>query len=124
MLLVGDFNHPQIDWTNKVHHANLHYPAMKFLEFTWDAYLYQNVQEPTRVCMGQQSNILDLFMTNSEEMVNDLMISSPLGSSDHCSLLFNLNSIPPMKPTDKAPTTDNYYKGNHGIVSFGWRINQ
>ncbi len=121
LLLMGDFNHPQIDWTNKVCLENLQHPAMKFLECTQDAYLYQHVQEPTRVRMGQQSNILDLVLTNSEEMVDDLLISAPLGSSDHCSLFFNINSRPPAK-SNQAPTTYNYYKGNYDEIRMGLNI--
>ena len=112
VLLLGDFNHPQIDWENETCRENLHHPAMQFLECTQDAFLFQHVQKPTRHRMGQQSNILDLIFTNEESLVEDLDYGAPLGNSDHCSITFNINVTHTFKHS-KSLTSFNYYKGDY-----------
>ena len=39
---------------------------------------------------GQRSNTLDLIITNQEEMLDYIAISSPVGKSDHMALDFRL----------------------------------
>ncbi|KAK6020799.1 hypothetical protein OSTOST_13540, partial [Ostertagia ostertagi] len=48
--------------------------------------LYQVVSEGTH-----GSNILDLVLTNNKEVVKDVVIRAPIGSSDHASVLFKLD---------------------------------
>ena len=84
ILLLGDFNFPQIDWKtwtapseNVMDHNNI------FIETTQDHYLYKHIDKPTRGRINQQSNTLDLIFTNEEDMVLDIENWSPLGKSDH-----------------------------------------
>ena len=56
-----------------------------FLKVLQDNFLKQVVTEPTR---GE--NILDLVLTNNENMINEVEVGSQLGSSDHREIRFNL----------------------------------
>ena len=48
LLIVGDFNVPQIDWKNNFCGAPGTHYAHKFLATFQDALLFQHVLEPTR----------------------------------------------------------------------------
>ena len=44
--------------------------------------------QPTHKRGDQQANILDLILTNEDNMIEDLRHEAPLGKSHHCSLVF------------------------------------
>ena len=48
-----------------------------------DAFLLQHVKEPTRLRHGQQPSLVDLLLTNRDDMVTDIQVLSGLGKSDH-----------------------------------------
>jgi len=78
---------PNIDW-------DLEQPigsdkdTAKFLESVKGNFMFQHVTEPTRGRVGQTSNLLDLVMSNVEDMVQELTMEAPLGMSDHSVLTF------------------------------------
>lgn len=80
VLICGDFNHRTIDW-ERLHSQD---EGRKFLDLTLDCFLVQHVKEPTR---GE--NILDLVLTSNENMVNNLVVSEPFGTSDHNIVTFD-----------------------------------
>ena len=43
----------------------------------------QHVKYPTRARLGNENGLLDLIITNEEEMMEDLSYTSTLGKSDH-----------------------------------------
>lgn len=90
VLLLGDFNHPDIKWDNggTLHNANN--VTNDFLDAVNDAYLYQHIEFPTRYRENETSNILDLVFTNEESMVEESKANTPLGSSDHAVITFRL----------------------------------
>ena len=49
------------------------------------------MQNYTRFRVNQQPSVLDLIMSNEEDMVVDLEFLSPLGASDHKVLTFQFN---------------------------------
>ena len=62
---MGDFNHGHIQW--------------KSLESTisiQDSFLTQHVLEPTR-----GDNVLDIFLSSQNELVDNVKIHEPLGNS-------------------------------------------
>jgi hypothetical protein len=85
VVITGDFNMRTIDWTNWKATNQL---ERDFLIACTDAYLCQNVLEPTRGRQGQQPSLLDLILTTADDSVHDIKYHSPLGASDHASLLF------------------------------------
>ena len=104
LLIAGDFNAPEVDWTAEVPRAPTGHWTHEFLEILRDHYLFQHVLTPTRYRPGQMPNILDLVLTNEEGMICNLNSHPPLGSSDHVVLTFTLRcyvadvSAPTLKP--------------------------
>ena len=90
ILLLGDFNHPDIIWYNGGTLNKTNKTANDFLDAVNDAYLYQHVEFPTRYRENETSNTLDLVLTNEESMVEDPKADTPLGSSDHIIITFRL----------------------------------
>ena len=88
LLIAGDFNYRNIDWTNE--YAPKGQQHQDFIETLQDCYLFQHVTEPTRYRDGESSNILDLILSNEEGMVNDLTYHPPIGESDHVCLRFSV----------------------------------
>ena len=55
----------------------------KFIETLDNCFLHQHILLPTR-CRGNTTpHILDLVLSNEEEMLSEIKHLSPLGSSDH-----------------------------------------
>ena len=89
ILIIGDFNYPEIDWEN--YNSRGDKTEYKFVDTVQDCFLFQHINKPTRWKGTQKPNILDLILTNEEQMVNNIEYSSPLGKSDHCMLSFDFN---------------------------------
>ncbi|GAB0176939.1 mitochondrial enolase superfamily member 1 [Grus japonensis] len=75
LVLMGDFNHPDICWRDN---AAEHKQSRKFLECVDDNFLLQVTEEPTR-----RGAMLDLILTNKEGLVGDVKLKGSLGCSDH-----------------------------------------
>ncbi|CAM2100783.1 unnamed protein product [Caretta caretta] len=70
LVLMGDFNHPDICWESN---TAVHRQSRKFFESVGDSFLLQVLEEPTR---GRA--LLDLLLTNQEATVDE-----NLRGSDH-----------------------------------------
>jgi hypothetical protein len=100
LLVVGDFNFPEIDWetwTSSV--ADTHISAM-FIDCLQDNYLFQHTNIDTRHRIGQRSNLLDLIITNAESMITEVRGGSPLGKSDHVVLNFSMDCYAEVSQAD------------------------
>ena len=82
----------QIDWT--VNSCSNHCSQL-FLDTVQDKYLFQHVETPTRIVQNSSSNVLDLIMTNEEEMIDSINTLPALGQSDHMCLWFNFKCYCP-----------------------------
>ena len=80
-LIMGDFNHPDIRW-NSLDSSN---ESAKFLLLVQNCFLTQHVLEPTR-----GDNVLDLILSSNKELVDNVTVVEPLGTSDHSQIHFNL----------------------------------
>ena len=89
-LIVGDFNMKEIDWTNETTPASENHISSLFLETVRDSFLFQQVSKPTRMREHENDSLLDLILTNEENMVEDLQYLPPSRKSDHLVLDFNL----------------------------------
>lgn len=110
LLLMGDFNLPNINWTTESCSGNENNIDHKFLETVKDNFLFQHIDKPTRWRGTDTPHILDLIMTNEENMISDLEYQSPIGKSDHCLLKFTYNCYTLLKKNRKA--TKLYSKAN------------
>ena len=91
VMITGDFNYSDINWTNWCLSDSLHSPSQHFIETLQDCYLFQHVTEPTRFRTGHSPHILDLILTHEEGMISELQHLLGLWKSDHICLVFNLN---------------------------------
>ncbi|GAB0182786.1 hypothetical protein GRJ2_000743900 [Grus japonensis] len=75
LVLMGDFNHPDICWRDNAAERK---QSRKFLECVNDNFLFQVIEKPTR-----RGAVLDLILTNKEGLVGDVKLKGSLGCSDH-----------------------------------------
>ena len=107
----GDFNLADIDWDAEctkpypMHGAQCH----QLLTITKDTFLEQVVTEPTRVTESN-SNILDLFFTNNETLVNQVHVIPGIG--DH-EAVFIESSLRPMKKVTSPRKIFQYHKADY-----------
>ena len=111
ILVVGDFNYSDINWNNWSTGKD---NSELFLECLRDCFWFQHVQEFTRYRHNQQPSILDLIITNEEDMVLGLEFLSPLGASDHKVLTFKFQCY--CSYTNTSSTHYNYYKGDYELI--------
>ncbi|RMC21781.1 hypothetical protein DUI87_02650 [Hirundo rustica rustica] len=82
LVLVGDFNLPDICWELNTAEKR---QSRKFLECVEDNFLSQLVGEPTR---GR--TMLDLLFVNRDGLVGDVVVGGRLGQSDHEIIEFSI----------------------------------
>ncbi|XP_065438446.1 uncharacterized protein LOC135981058 [Chrysemys picta bellii] len=75
LVVMGDFNYTDICWENNTAGHRL---SNKFLDCIGDNFLFQKVEKATR---GEA--VLDLILTNREELVENVKVEGSLGESDH-----------------------------------------
>ncbi|GAB0186934.1 hypothetical protein GRJ2_001158700 [Grus japonensis] len=97
LVLIGDFNYPNICWRdNTVGHKQ----SRRFLECIDDNFLLQVTEEPTR-----RGATLDLILTNKEGLVRNVKLRGNLGCSDHEMVEFRiLRAV--RRALSKLPTLD------------------
>jgi len=90
LLLVGDFNFRNINWTNWSVEGTTrtNTPAHNLLKCLRDNYLTQHTHDPTRARGTQTPSLLDLVISN-EDFIDYVYTMSPLGKSDHSVLKFS-----------------------------------
>ena len=81
-LVMGDFNMPGINWETFSSPPEF----TSFRDLCLDHYFFQHVKEPTR-----HSNILDLVLSNDENLISNIETQAPLSNSDHQTIMFELN---------------------------------
>ena len=89
--MVGDFNYGHINWENLSSQNNT---EKNFIDKLQDNYLSQMVTVPTRKRGSDRSTMLDLIITKQPDKITDIDIRSPLGSSDHATIYFNIITEP------------------------------
>ena len=82
-IIIGDFNHGNIKWDTL---QSTGVEDQKLLCLVQDNFLTQHVLEPTRA-----TRILDIVLSSQNELVDNVEIKEPLGSSDHNQMHFNIN---------------------------------
>ena len=115
VLIVGDFNHPNIQWTPapviSTNHISDNHPEVQFVDMINDSLLQQHISEPTRDRDGQTPTIDDLIFTSDPDIIDDIQHLPHLGASDHQCLKFNIHcTFNKCKP--KVQTRYNYHKAD------------
>ena len=83
-IILGDFNHGNIKWDTL---QSTGVEDQKFLCLIQDNFLTQHVLVPTRA-----TRILDIVLSSQKELVDNVKIKEPLGSSDHNQMHFDIKS--------------------------------
>lgn len=89
--IIGDFNYKDIDWVKWNTQKSESSIEEKFLATLRDCFLYQHVDQPTRRRGSDEPSLLDLVLTDELAQISDINYDSPLGKSDHCTLIFDFN---------------------------------
>ncbi len=113
VLIGGDFNYPEIDWNLMQSLKNDDHKASIFLDTVQDCYLFQHTRHPTHHRADQDPTLIDLVLTNEDEMVNTITHLPPLGKSHHSGLLFDYKCYwTPSRSVNKK-VVYKYYAGNY-----------
>ena len=122
LLILGDFNFPEIDWQMETSNCDVNHAASKFLKVCKDSFLYQMQKEATRSRIGQRSNVLDLVLTNREDLISEMSTECGLGKSDHHAIIVKVMLC--VKPTEKDPRYNfmkaNFEEINKELGSVNW----
>ena len=101
VLYIGDFNVHHTDWLKSTH---TDVGGIEAFHFSISNELEQIIKHPTRVPdrHDHAANPLDLFFTSNPQNYT-YAVSSPLGSSDHCtvSVISTFTPPPPIPPTQR-----------------------
>ena len=84
--IMGDFNHGNIKWDTM---QSTGVENKKFLCLVQENFLTQHVLEPTRAT--RVLDIPNVVLSSQKELVDNVNIKEPLGSSDHNQMHFNIN---------------------------------
>ena len=113
-VIVGDFNLPQIDWTNYLSltgEDNIHY---KFIENLRDCFLLQHINEVTRMRGGDRGTSLDLIISSDDTSIDNIKIESPIGRSDHA--VINFSCQVKAEEDKRKRIIYNYERGNYDLM--------
>ena len=84
VIITGDFNFPNTRWDGSNCSDDIQ-------EAVRDGFLTQHVKEPTHFRGDNKRNILDLVLTNSEDVISNIEYCSPIGKSHHLLLKIRTN---------------------------------
>ena len=114
LLICGDFNLPDIEWTEgrgNITSDGASPYAEEFLICLDDKYLEQHVCFPTRYRDNQRPTCLDLVLTTDPTLVSALVTQDPLGKSDHVCLLWRTHVS--TEKTRFTKSSFNFTKGDY-----------
>ena len=86
LLLMGDFNYPDIDWSTSTGGSAT---SQRFMDGVQDAFLMQNVLDGT-----SNGAILDLVISSELEMIDVVSVLDKFSSSDHNLLQWEVKLSP------------------------------
>ena len=92
LLTFGDFSLPSINWDTESCRNNESHEASQFLQAYAGACLFQHQKETTRFREGEKPSVVDVVLTNKEDMIKDISTEAGLGKRDHFCLFITLNA--------------------------------
>jgi len=107
VLIMGDFNFPELNWA-KPESLDGSHPFLKCIN---NCFLIQCVESSTR-----EKNVLDLVFTSEENMIENLTVGEPFGTSDHQIIRWTFVACKPnFDQTEKFKTLD-YFKVDYNKI--------
>ena len=121
MLLGGDFNYPQIQWSSELTTVNANEESLPslFNELLADSHLIQNVYEPTfQQNDNTKTNVLDLLISDSPDRIFNINYDAPLSSKDknHVVLTWDFYLMD-KQSSGNTINNLNYVKGNYSRMN-------
>lgn len=111
LLIIGDFNYPDVDWQAM---SACSPPSIHFCDILFEHNLTQLVLSPTHI----KGNTLDLVITNSEDIINDVRVEASNTYSDHFEVHITLALSQPNESTNKSYFyTFDYSKADFAAMS-------
>jgi len=121
ILLTGDFNLPNINWTETyVNDSSSNSFSARFYDIIQSLHLIQHVDFPTfNKADGTALNTLDLIITGSQHCIPNVNSTHPLGHArqGHLVLYWNYVISSEKSPIHPHSTTLNYKKGDYKNLS-------
>ena len=114
MVIMGDFTHLEVYWTEVKSTKADNHKASKFLEMIKDYFWTQNIIEPTHYRGCQTPNTLDLVFINEKGLIENVQTESPLGKSHH-KINFNIRSYI-QKKTKSITNSVTYDRGEYNSM--------
>ena len=116
LLIMGDFNFPEISYSDYDVRAPCNSSANKFFECTQDLFLCQHVDEFTRCRKNQLPSILDYVFTCDDDVIGSIQYETPLGKSDHCCVCFEYITQPFSVPSVNMSKL-NFWRADYGSIN-------
>jgi ribonucleases P/MRP protein subunit RPP40 len=108
ILIMGDFNFADLNWVKPETLDDSHL----FMKCINDNFLVQCVEDCTR-----GKNVLDLVLTSEENMVENLTVGEPFGSSDHQIIRWDFISCKgPHRNLSEAVKSYDYFKADYDKI--------
>lgn len=92
IVLVGDFNYPNIKWGNNLY-SGTNSSENDFIYTLNSNNITQLVYQPTRFRQFNAPSTLDLVLTSDPGLVSRVECGCPVGISDHCSIEVDIQVI-------------------------------
>lgn len=92
LVVIGDFNFPTVDWTNLTSSRNMD-SASLFTNMILNSSLSQLITEPTRYRQNNNPSLLDLILTNDEDLIANIDMLPPIGCSDHVAFICKIQAF-------------------------------
>ena len=106
VILMGDFNFPDIDWSSMQGQSG---DSQQFVNSVEENFWTQHVMEGTR-----NGALLDLVFTSEPDMVDSISVLSTLGNSDHNMLEWDIHLSPVASVFNRACL--NYNEANYAAI--------
>lgn len=115
ILILGDFNLPHIKWPlTRNDYRNT--ADDLFIDMYLESNLSQFVDRPTRYRVLNNPSILDLVLSNDENLVTEIKYDQPIGKSDHLTLQVSLQLYVHLEQKHYQPRR-NYWKANYNEIN-------
>ena len=104
--------------------ASENHPSTVFVNTIKSTYLHQHINFPTHFRGKQTANILDLILTNEENIIEEIRSTEPIGNSHHITIMCNIRCYKDEEMNENKATfkweTGDYTSFNQYIEEINW----
>ena len=108
LIIVGDFNHPSIDWEfNSCNKGEDHPDSLFLFEFI-KMKTNQLINNTTHHKPNCKPSLIDLILTKNPDIISNIKHNPPIGKSHHDTITANISFITNQKIKQKSSKCKNY----------------